>query len=779
MRWVFGEFTLDTGIGSLVGPEGAVSLRPQTFRLLEVLLSHAPELVDRHTLLDAVWGRSALSPNVLPQAVSELRQALGDPAQKPRFIVTVHRRGYRFIAPVQRHEPAIPAQAGSEQTPSAPPVTSRRRLLPVIGASLVSTAALVMSLWWWQTGERRWLYEDAIPEIRHLLETDVVAAWRLAHEARQRWPGEPVLEQLWRDLSLPVDLISEPPGATVELGHYHDPSAAWVVLGETPLLQQRLPLGMTRLRIRLPGHVTLEVAPHLLPQAEPFRLHAPEQHRDGMRFVPAGEVRYLGQRRQVPAFWIDALEITNRQFRRFVEDGGYRRPELWPEPDRLASLVDRTGMPGPAGWALGTYPEGEDDHPVEGLSWFEAMAYAAWAGKRLPTVFEWYRAAGLGTDQAANFSDVIKASNFGGRGTVAVGSRGGLGPYGTYDMAGNVAEWCLNRAADLRHRLGGSWQENSYQFLDANAVDPLRRRAGSGIRLVQSETPPAPEAVGNVPIPPREVSTPVDDATFALYRSLYGYDPAPLQASLDAVDDRHEAWTRERVSFDAAYPGERVTAQVFIPKNRAPPYQTIVHFPGGDALMLGSSEEAGLLHVEPFLRSGRAVVYPVYRGTFERRLPAAPGPHTQRDLIIDQVRDVRRTLDYLETRDEFDPDRIAFHGLSLGASRAPFVLAIERRFRTAMLVSAGLSPSQHLPAEIQQVDYLPRIDLPLLMIGGREDFTFPYTSSQRPFFELIGTPPAQKTHIALDSGHLPPGYVELTRALLAWSDEWLGPVPPP
>jgi DNA-binding winged helix-turn-helix (wHTH) protein len=113
MYYRFGDFTLDSRTGSVQGPEGEVALRRQTFRLLEVLLERAPDLLDRDTLLDEAWGRTALSANVLPQAVSELRQALGDSAQEPRYIETLHRRGYRIACPVDRLEALNETDAGS------------------------------------------------------------------------------------------------------------------------------------------------------------------------------------------------------------------------------------------------------------------------------------------------------------------------------------------------------------------------------------------------------------------------------------------------------------------------------------------------------------------------------------------------------------------------------------------------------------------------------------------------------------------------------------------
>lgn len=101
MRYAFGEFILDTETGELLRAGEVIALRRQTFRLLRLMTERAPALLSRDELLDEVWGRTALSPNALPQAISELRRALGDNAQTPQYIETRHGRGYRFVAPVQ------------------------------------------------------------------------------------------------------------------------------------------------------------------------------------------------------------------------------------------------------------------------------------------------------------------------------------------------------------------------------------------------------------------------------------------------------------------------------------------------------------------------------------------------------------------------------------------------------------------------------------------------------------------------------------------------------
>ena len=102
---------------------------------------------------------------------------------------------------------------------------------------------------------------------------------------------------------------------------------------------------------------------------------------------------------------------------------------------------DSTGRPGPATWEAGHYPAGQADYPVGGVSWYEASAYAEFAGKSLPVIAQWYLAA---PSPVAKY--IIPQSNFSLSAPAPVGKYQGIGPWGTYDMAGNVAEWCRNEA---------------------------------------------------------------------------------------------------------------------------------------------------------------------------------------------------------------------------------------------------------------------------------------------------------------------------------------------
>lgn len=169
--------------------------------------------------------------------------------------------------------------------------------------------------------------------------------------------------------------------------------------------------------------------------------------------LPAREVH-------VPAFKIDRCPVTNAEYARFVEDGGYERREFW--SDEGWSHREREEWLAPLYWTR----EGEGwrersmfedaklrpHHPVTGVSWYEAEAYARFMGKRLPTEAEWEKAASWDDRQQKRlrfaFGDTIPAdkqvANFGFNfwGTTPVGSfPEGASPFGCLDMTGNVWEW--------------------------------------------------------------------------------------------------------------------------------------------------------------------------------------------------------------------------------------------------------------------------------------------------------------------------------------------------
>ena len=105
----FGQFVVDRSAYRVTEDGRPIELTPKLLDLLILLLDNAGSLVTKEALLDALWPGANVTDNALTQAVSELRQALGDPAGSPRYIKTVARRGYRFIAPVESAGAVAPA----------------------------------------------------------------------------------------------------------------------------------------------------------------------------------------------------------------------------------------------------------------------------------------------------------------------------------------------------------------------------------------------------------------------------------------------------------------------------------------------------------------------------------------------------------------------------------------------------------------------------------------------------------------------------------------------
>ena len=164
------------------------------------------------------------------------------------------------------------------------------------------------------------------------------------------------------------------------------------------------------------------------------------------------------------AFYMDKYEVTNAQFRVFVNAN----------PQWQKSHIDRRFHNGYYlnHWSDNTYPFGKGEHPVVYVSWYAAMAYAEWAGKRLPTEAEWeYAARGGVAELKYPLGNTIstREANYNSHvgGTTAVGRYAANG-YGLYDMAGNVWEWCLDEF------------DADFYFVSRNSRNPI-----SGARTIQ------------------------------------------------------------------------------------------------------------------------------------------------------------------------------------------------------------------------------------------------------------------------------------------------------
>ncbi len=636
----------------------------------------------------------------------------------------------------------------------------------------------------------RWANKTAPMEVERLMEQGrPVAAARLLKTAQPYAPDSRELNQLKSGLyqSAMLSIKTTPPGANIYCRDYADVQegdpSGWEWLGQSPLSAHAI-IGFHRFRVVKEGMEPVEFAAG--ESNIQLRLHP-------RNAIPSGmvEASGIGRGGAFPAaapadaegFWIDKYEVTNRQFKEFVDAGGYQKQEYWKYPilkdgkripweTAMSAFRDPTGRPGPSAWEFGAYPEGKEDFPVGGVSWYEAAAYAEFAGKSLPTIYHWFHAAAVGIS-----ADILRFSNFSGKGAAPIGERRGLGRFGTYDMAGNMKEWCWNGTDDRRFILGGAWNEPDYQYLFPDARRPFDRDATYGFRCVRYQGSVS-EALMAAPAltftsGDRRQDKPAEDQAYRIYAGLHSYEKTPLKPALESVDETSsQHWRREKISFQAAYGGERMIADLYLPKIASPPYQIVLYFPGAGALTQKTLAGLDFLPIAYILRSGRALMVPAYKGTLQR------GPSTfgrwDREMLLHWSKDLGRSIDWLETRPEIDTGKIAYFGFSLGAWVGPRLIAVEPRIKVAVLAAGG-SSRKTFP-EADPWNFASRVRIPVLMVNGRGDFLFPLETSQQPLFRLLGTPESDKKHVTYDGGHDIFGRLEVFKDTQDWLDRCLGPV---
>jgi eukaryotic-like serine/threonine-protein kinase len=655
-------------------------------------------------------------------------------------------------------------------------------------AAVVIMAAAAGGWAWRRQSHVRSAREIDLPEIRRLMDQGkMYPAFDRLMSTALVIPEDAEIARLRSQIVVAVAVRSKPEGANVEMRDYLEPNASWKPLGVAPIAHIDMPLGLIRLRLAKAGFQTLDVLASSLSRELDYTLQPDGGAPKEMVKVPGASFQYPGAPRvTLPDYWLDVHEVSNAAFKRFVDAGGYRTREFWSErfvdqgremawDEAMMRFRDSTGQPGPATWELGTYPEGRADYPVNGVSWYEAAAYAQFAGSVLPTVYHWRRASGFGiagTEQAS-------MSNFAGTGPAPVGRFQGVGPFGTVDTAGNVKEWCFNQSAGGRYILGGAWTDPLYGFGNSDVQDPFKRLPTFGFRTARYTGEVPGDALRPIARITRDyaLEKPVGDDVFAVYRSIYAYDRTNLDARVDSRDDAPPYWRVERVSFRTPYGNDRMPAVLFVPKSAPGPLPSVVYFPGSDARTRRSSADLGidLLTVDFLMRSGRAVLLPIYRGTYERQIGATPaGSNVERDLIVQWAKEVSRSVDYLESRPDIDRTRVAFYGFSLGAMHAPIYTSLDTRFKTSILLSGGLDFTKR-PPEVEAINFAPRSTIPTLMVNGRYDFRFPYETSQVPLFRLLGAADEAKRHALSDDGHVPSRNA-MIREILAWLDRYVGPV---
>jgi len=629
-------------------------------------------------------------------------------------------------------------------------------------------------------------------------------------DAERALPGDSAVAKLQPKVADILTVTSEPSGAHVWIQRF-DTTAAQprdsVLLGETPITARRLARGDYRLVIAKDGFVpatTLSAMYGTRPQLARFRMGAPipisvrlvaaGAAPAEMVLVPGGTYQLagpsmpLGQQADLADYFIDKYEVSNEEYRAFVASGGYRRGEL-------AGFADRSGMPGPRGWTGQEFPAGRDRYPVTGVSWREGAAYCAAHGRRLPTVFEWEKAARNGATAPGEGvmmpwgyvrpgdATVLRA-NFLSNGPAAVDAYPfGISVYGAYNMAGNAKEWIANPVRDGYGVMGGSWEDPIYLYAAFSGLAADASSPALGFRCARlADTRVAGKDQGAFRIPIENRTPHYATVAPAEFRSLlehYRYDSRPLEvAVLETVETPD--WTRQKIRY-VALEGDTALAYLYLPRQAAAPFQTMVYLSSTAAFVqIRSVPEEVELIIAPNIRGGRAVLAVVFKGMAERAFgpgwePPDAGSVRFRDLMVLHGTELRRALDYLATRPEVDTQRLAYVATSWGAGSRLALAAIDRRFHAVVLLGGGIDDRISATAlpEASSINFAPYIRPPKLLLNGRDDEEDPWLTRGLPLWNLLREP--KQLVLVPGAGHMVPLEARVS-AINKFLDQMLGPV---
>jgi DNA-binding winged helix-turn-helix (wHTH) protein/formylglycine-generating enzyme required for sulfatase activity/dienelactone hydrolase len=800
-------------------------LEPRVMQVLVALSRRRGEVISREDLIEECWAGRVVGEDAISRCIARVRRLAE--AHGSFSVETIARVGYRLT-----ENPSSQSSSGATPAAVPPGPVKSSRLAPILlAAAIFIVAAYFGATQWRNTTAERERQARVVTEILSLVQRDRYGrafALGLPLLAEERHKSDRVFAEAWRQIVLPTRLLVAEAGATVYFKPYHDVDGEWIEAGTTPLTGMvDAPRGTLRIKITKPGFRTgFFVISNPGPSVEndppntvmarqqlsaiPLPLVAEQTLPAEMVLVPRTNIPVVlsgwstdvsgSHQQDIPAFAIARNEVTNQEFKQFIDAGGYDNPAYWQamkfqEDDRELTweqarkrFVDATGRPGPAGWQLSTYPSGQAEFPVGGISWYEAVAYARFRGATLPTVHHWLRAAFAPYDVRFNVAPVVATvSRFSADSPVSARSAVGLGPWGTYHMSGNVREWVWNFAGKNGLALGGAWSDYASENHGAYTTQPMNRAPTHGLRLMHTLPGFAPAAELLEPIRlaydlSAQQREPVSDEAFAAMRFQFSTARIdPLEVTVRPIQ-QSPVWIAEEVTL--RFPGEELaTLYIVSPRAHRKPLQPIIYGPPQNCCNLKRPNRNTLeqLRVAEFVvNSGRALVMPIWWNSYERLWPPALDPDAITDLQRKEAlawqRDLSVALDYLQSRDDVDVEKAGYLGFSRGATYNAIELAIEPRLKAAVLLSGGISVAEPIHPMLDLVNYAPRIGIPVLMINGRFDHIFPYAPSQKRLFDLLGTPANKKSHIVYDGGHFtyPPNSV--ARDASNWFDRYLGSV---
>jgi len=583
-----GSWTISPDLNQIRQNSKKIVLQNLSMQVLLYLAERRGGVVTYDELLDSLWQNRYVGEDAIHRRIADLRRHLGDDRKNPTYIETIPKKGYRIVAPIR------PTRKQDAKT---------LRWIGIAAGAITAVVALA-------------LLTERDDDIRTV-------------------SGEVEL--------VTVSIESKPPGATVSYLPYAAEDEKWQSLGITPL-QAKLPDGAYKLRFVADGHKPVTMAapnPSMVfnnvnRDFYVVKLPAASSVPKGMVYVPGGAHRLslLGINRDedIGEFYIGRTEVSNRKYAEFVNARGYETPEYWQELEDSEGdfefafvaerFVDTTQLPGPAGWANGTYPEGAANLPVTGVSWFEAKAYARYRGMKLPTAKHWARAAfGIDESRWPLAPSLIAAARTDSVSPVAVDDTRAMSTWGSLHMIGNVREWTTTRDGEARLSLGLGYASQKWGYAFPGQSLAMQRAADQGIRLaVYNDDFQDMRVMMNGVVPEVPDIAPGDlDSFIAGFEYVQG-SVTPETVSRKASIPEYD-WLRDQYLIESDVLSSPMPVLIFRPRDTKNPLQPVIFIPPGDSYggtFPSSDIDITNYGIDFVVRSGRALVWPIITGTHER-----------------------------------------------------------------------------------------------------------------------------------------------------------------
>tara|TARA_Y100001980_G_C14543874_1_gene322795 strand:+ start:55 stop:2316 length:2262 start_codon:yes stop_codon:yes gene_type:complete len=652
----------------------------------------------------------------------------------------------------------------------------------IIGIVLTAVLLLIFVYFFRKINTNQTLVDEVIPDLIKLYdEGEIANSFLKSKKLIELYPNNEIIKSYYEKSSKYVYLKTDADGVKVNVKYAGDSIHTYI--GETPLDSFVVP--------KLWGRFSHELK--LIHNGIEYNLKGSNWHNyrfpDPSIELPDGHKAFLGgdpwmflqginfEDIKIKAFSIGVNEVSNKDFQEFVDAGGYENPSYWDFPYKVGDKIydfnssikfftDRYGKYGPANWSYGKFPSGLANQPVTGISWFEAKAFARFKNLTLPNIFQWTYASGIPENPMIVDQSVTNNSNYD-----STQLRDVTNSEGSYNdlnnIGGNVKEWVLNPNGQEKEKysiMGGAFNESSYTFNNYYSLPPFDRAIGNGFRLSKNLTN-SQNDLDNEIIPDFQRNfddlKDVSDEVFEVYKSQFDYQSKPLNSTTTNIEGIKSGYTAQKFEMNTTYESEENLFGYVIYSNKfKDKYDPVIIYPNAGSIGTNKDNQLPnelLNQFKYLIDEGYAIIHPVYHNTFSRKKTIktfwASDSEDYKDAIIKIGQDYKRSLDYIQSRNDFNFNNMSYFGYSWGSTTSNYLLAIDDRVKAAVICVGGLM-LQKSKKEIEAHLYIRRIKVPILHIIGKEDGIFGFEENYKPWKKLIGTPKEKLKLIELDNvGH--------------------------